>query len=60
MFMRLHNSFLRPVSIFHGAGVHQTLFTDFAREGAPGDNLVPPTKKKGCKNGPASSLSIRY
>ena len=56
MFMRLHNSFLRPVSSFHRAGVHQTLFIDFARLGTPGDNLVPPTKKKGCKNGPASSL----
>ena len=31
MFMRLHNSFLRPVSSFHGAGVHQTLFIHFAR-----------------------------
>ena len=31
MFMRLHDSFLRPVSSFHVAGVYQTLFIDFAR-----------------------------
>ena len=60
MFKRLHNSFLRPVSSFHGAGVYQTLFIDFARYGTPGDNLVPPTRKEGCKNGPVSSLAIKY
>ena len=60
MFMRLHNSFLRHVSSFHRAGVHQTLFIDFARKGTPGDNLVPPTKKEGCKNSPVSSLAIKY
>ena len=31
MFIRLHNSFPRPVTSFHGAGVYQTLFIDFAR-----------------------------
>ena len=31
MFMRLHNSFLRPVSSFYGAGVYQTLFIDSVR-----------------------------
>ena len=31
MLIHLHNSFLRLVLSFHGAGVYQTLFIDFSR-----------------------------
>ena len=47
--MRLHSSFHRPVLIFHGAGVYQTLVIDFVSYDTPGENLVPPTKKRGVK-----------